>query len=106
MKRNNTQQEVLLITGTTFSSREWCEKDASSNSNQLSEKQRLEEACWSGLLQEMLPEIFTTEERKKILYLWQILEGSSFIELQLGEFPTAKNKYFSINPYSFLPLRS
>jgi len=28
MKTNSTQQEILLLTGTTFSKREWCEKHA------------------------------------------------------------------------------
>ena len=106
MKTNSTQQEILLMTGTSFSSRQWCEKDGDSNQKHLTEKEQLEEACWNGLLQEMLPEICIQNSPDKKLYLWQIKEGTSFIELELGEVPEEKEKYFSIDPYSFLPVQS
>lgn len=103
MKTNSTQQEILLMTGTTFSTRQWCEKDAGRQNN-LTAKEQLEEACWNGLLQEMLPEICEQPEGNKKLFLWQIKEGRSFIELELGETPEEPEKYFSIDPYSFLHL--
>lgn len=52
MKPNSTQQEILLITGTSFSSRQCYQKDDENNQNNLTEKEQLEE----GLL-----EWFTTE---------------------------------------------
>lgn len=105
MKKNSTQQEVLLLTGTNFSSRQWSTKDETS-SKKLTDEEKLEEACWNGLLPEMLPEIFTdTIKPDKKLYLWQVKEGASFIELEMGEYPEAKDNYFSIDPYSFLAFR-
>lgn len=104
MKKNSTQQEVLLLTGTKFSSRQWCMKDEN-QSKQLTDSEKLEEACWNGLLPEMLPEIFTeTMAPGKKLYLWQVKEGASFLDLEIGEFPVAKDNYFSIDPYSFTRL--
>ncbi len=104
MKTNSTQQEILLITGTSFSSREFCETTDGINYNHLTEKERLELACWNGLLPEILPEIFEQHSLKK-LYLWEIREASSFIELELGEIHLELEKEFSIDPYSFLPMQ-
>src|SRR4051812_43083474 len=90
MKSNSTQREILLMTGTTYLSKEWCGKD---DNSQLSSKERLEEACWNGLIKEIIPELFRKEaqEEEKELYLWQVKTGSSFLELDLGEYPEEKD---------------
>jgi hypothetical protein len=105
METNSTQQEILLVTGTSFSSREFCETSDGLNYNHLTEKEKLEVACWNGLLPVMLPEIFKDHSANKKLYLWEIRETSSFIELELGEKYLEFEKEFSIDPYSFLPVR-
>lgn len=105
METNSTQQEILLLTGTKFSSRQWSEKDETGNTNPLSEYEQLQQACWNGLLEEMLPEIYLQHNDKK-LYLWSIREGKSFLELELGEFPDSIDKYHSIDPYAFLEIQS
>lgn len=104
MKTNSTHQEILLLTGTTFSKREWCEK-ISDKKNNLSEKEQLEEACWNGLLPEILPEVYLHSESDKKLFLWQIKQGNSFIDLEMGDIPEETEKEFSIDPYSFLHLQ-
>jgi hypothetical protein len=103
METNSTQQEILLVTGTTFSLREFTVTSDGLDYNHLTEKQKLEVACWNGLLPEMLPEIFKQHSVNKKLYLWEIRETSSFIELELGEKYLEFEKEFSIDPYSFLP---
>jgi hypothetical protein len=105
MKTNSTQQEILLMTSTSFSSKQWCEKNDAAQ-NHFTDKEQLQNACWNGLLQEMLPEICKPTAENKNLYLWQINEAKSFIELELGEVPGEIEKSHSINPYSFLPLQS
>lgn len=106
MKTNSIlQQEILLITGTSFSTREWCEND-SGKQNNFNEKEQLENACWNGLLQTILPEIFVRTDENKILALLEIREGISFIELDMRETQEEKDKYFSIDPYSFIYLQS
>jgi hypothetical protein len=99
MKTTSTQ-EILLLTGTHFSSRHFFEK--SDNQNLLTEREQLEEACWNGLLKEMLPEICEQDNANK-LYMWQVWKTNSFIEIELAEIPEEKDKYYSIDPYSFLP---
>jgi hypothetical protein len=100
MERNATQKEILLMTGTSFSSRNYTDKTGTDHTGALSERERLEEACWNGLLKEILPEIFNLTDKK--LYLWQIREADAFIELELGEAPPVKENQFSLDPYSFL----
>ena len=101
MEANSTQQEILLLTGTKFSSRHYLEKD-DDNQHHLTEREQLEEACWNGLLKDMLPEICEQDSENK-LYMWQVWKTNSFIEIQLGEIPGEKENRFSIDPYSFLP---
>ncbi len=105
MKTNSTQQEILLMTGTSFSSRQLSIIGDEGKQKNLSEKEQLEEACWNGMLQYMLPEICEQPAGNKKLYLWQIREAASFIEIDLGELPEEKEKYFSIDPYLFMPLK-
>ena len=106
METNSKQQEILLLTGTTFSSRQFCEKDSSSENKNLSEIEQLEEACINGLLQEMLPELSAQPEGSKKIFLWGIKEGYSFIEFEYGEFPEETDKHFSLDPYSFLKIKT
>lgn len=102
MKAYSTHQEILLITGTSFSSREIQENNDTSGKKNLSEIERLEKACWNGLVLEMLPEIVMKSATDKDLYLWEVKEGSSFLELHYGDVPTESETQFSIDPYAFL----
>mgnify|MGYP001795988203 CR=1 FL=1 len=103
MKTASTQQEILLITGTSFSSREFRDMHGNQNGSQLSEREKLAIACWNGLLPEILPEIFDQPFEGKKMYLWEIREAASFLELALGETPSKPDTEFSIDPYLFLP---
>lgn len=91
------QQEILLITGTRFSSR-LCWQKLNENDHIGSEAEQLQDACWNGLLTEMLPEVVS---KNKELYLWQIRENKSGLEIELGELPSEIDPYFSIDPYFF-----
>ena len=102
MKTQSTQQEILLITDSRFASRQWIERDDNAQSKNLSEREKLEDACWNGLFRSMLPEICGTEENGKFLALWQIHEANSFLDLELGEYPQPIEKEHSLNPYIFI----
>jgi hypothetical protein len=97
--KTSLQQEILLMTGTYFTSRQCWQKNNSENENLSCESDQLQDACWNGLLKEMLPEIC---EWNKNLYLWQIRENKSCLNIGLGELPSEVDKYFSIDPYTFL----
>ena len=102
MKKNMMQQEILLVTGTSFTSEKLCKKDDSWRDDHPIENERLEEACWNGLLQAKLPEIFLKAANGNILCIWQIKEADAFLVLDLGEMPAAIDSQLSIVPYSFL----
>ncbi len=104
MKTNSTQQEILLVTGTSFLTREFCEKSEAVNYNHLTEKEKLKMACWNGLLPDMLPELFEQTSINK-LHLWEMSEDSLFIELKSGEIFLEVEIQFSIDPYSFLTMQ-
>lgn len=92
------QQQILLFTGTHFSSRQ-CFKGKKTEAN-FSEADELQDACWNGLLREMLPEIYQADN--KDLYLWQIRENKSSIDIEIGELPTEVDDFSSIDPYAYL----
>jgi hypothetical protein len=101
MEKQSNLKEILLLTGTSFSARQYREKEEPAAGSSFTERERLEAACWNGLLKEMLPEIFQGED--KHLYLWQITEAESFLELDLSESPQVKEPNVSLDPYAFLP---
>ncbi|MFI5154208.1 MAG: hypothetical protein ACHQET_12790 [Chitinophagales bacterium] len=105
MNKKATQQEVLLLTDTSFAHRQWVEKGAS-EAKQLSDREQLELACWNGILKNTLPEIDAELMTGKKLWLWLIKEANSFLELQLSDYPYPFEKWASIDPYSFLPTKS
>jgi len=97
MNTDILQQEILLLTGTTFSQRELSSRDDANDSKKLSETEKLEKALWDGLLVDVLPEIVTDNN----LHIWQIGDTESSLLIELSEYPS-KQKQFSINPYYFL----
>jgi len=102
MENNSTQQEILLVTGTSFASRQACEKDETGTSGNMNPVDRLQAACWNGLLPDMLPEIIQKSPAGKQLFLWQVYETTSFLELKLGEFEEENERHLSIDPYAFM----
>jgi hypothetical protein len=104
MKKENIQQEILLMTETTFLSEELLENKDLSNPISPSEKEKLVEACWNGLLYSLIPFIFDQPAQGERLYLWQIKEASHFLELEFARFEAPKDPSSSIDPYHFLEI--
>jgi hypothetical protein len=100
MEKNFTQQEILLVTGSQFSSRQLIDRMDSPSAGPQNEKELLEEACWYGLLNDILPEICIKRDPMHRLWLWKVMQAQSFIEIDLGEFPEAKDRYMTIDPYT------
>jgi hypothetical protein len=98
MKTTTTQQEILIFTNTRFSSREWVKKDDNEKNN-LSSKEQLKDACWNGLITELLPEICERTYDPSVT-LWEINEANSFLALQFGDLNSKLENEFSINPYA------
>ena|SRR5215831_15452480 len=98
MKTKNIQQEILLFTTSTLAQREWCEKDASNIESFFFFHEKLENACWNGLLYEMVPEVMQKEGK---CFLWQVNAGKFFLSIELGEQRVSLDQIFSIDPYLF-----
>ena len=104
MAQNSTQQEVLLVTGSGFANRQYLEKDNAENSKNLSQEEKLKEACWNGMLKEMLPELFFMTWNAK-LFLWQMREAQHFLALEMAEEPVDIDYHASIDPYCFMVIQ-
>lgn len=103
METKSTQQEILLLTGTKFSEREWAEKIIE-DKNKLSAIEKLEDACWNGLLDEMLPEVVEKTSDGKKLFLWHVRQCRSFLEIELSDASPVIERENSIDPYLFVSL--
>jgi len=99
MEPKSTQQEILLNTDTQFAHRQWADKDSTETLNPI---EKLEKACWDGLVKELIPELDITLHTNKKLWLWQVHETHSFLALDFYEFPGPKENDASIDPYLFM----
>ena len=90
------------MTGSRFSAREWAEKNVE-DKNKFSATEHLEDACWNGLLYEMLPELVQKTTEGKNLFLWHIRHCRSFLGIELSESSPSIEQEFSIDPYFFVP---
>jgi hypothetical protein len=103
MKPQAISREILLMTDTSFAKRQLCErKDTNQKESKYSPTDELEKACWSGLVFELLPDIFNDDERKS-LFVWKINQAEQFLNVQLSSTPTSTHYETSIDPYFFLP---
>jgi hypothetical protein len=105
MEHHSTQQEVLLVTGSGFANRQYCEKDGTENAKNLSQPEKLKEACWNGLLKDMLPELFFLTRPDAKLFLWQMRECQNVLALEMAEEPCEIDYYASIDPYCFMEMQ-
>ena len=93
MKQENIHQEILLLTTSCFSLRELCQSlNYDASLRQMSDTEKLAEACWLGLLHETMPEIIQKTESGKSLYIWQIQHSPTSLQIRLS------NAIFSIEP--------
>jgi hypothetical protein len=102
MKTLPIQQEIVLVMNSTLSNKQWTDKDSTGGANNGAAHDRMEEACWNGLLDELLPEIIDRSPSGKPLYLWQIRMHDAIIDMELSEYPGTIEKEFSIDPHLFL----
>ena len=97
MDTNIIQQEVLLLTGTSFSQRQLCGRDGKNDGKDLPDSEKLEKALWDGMFGELLPEIITNKK----LQIWQIWDTEFSLQIELSKYPS-KERRSSINPHYFL----
>jgi hypothetical protein len=105
MESKIVKQEILLVVKTVLK-KEFCEKNNIQNNSHQSPAEQLEQACWNGLMDELLFGIVDKPALDERLCLWQIQHGQSVLEIELCNFPQYNEKNLSINPNIFLSLMS
>ena len=98
---NTVQQEILLMTHSSLSKRNLCESNNLELNKLFSNVERLEQACWNGMLEDFLPGLVVKAEGRT-LFIWEIHNANSFLHIDLCDQPVSANKEFSIDPYIFL----
>lgn len=105
MATQSIQQEIILVTGSHFATRQYCERDVADSHGKQSGEERFKDGCWNGLLKEILPEIFILSGNPPGLYLWQMREAQYILAMEMAEFPTQVDLHNSIDPYYFLEVQ-
>ena len=99
--KNTVQQEILLMTNSSLSKRNLCERNSLESGKPFSTKERLEQACWNGMLDEFLPGLVMYHEGRT-LFIWEIQTAKSFLHIDLCDHIPSLPKDQSIDPYIFL----
>ena len=103
MKPEITNQEIMLFIDSRFCSREFCSRDNRLNGLDLNlHREKLENACWAGMLFEMLPELKDGCPFGNKVFIWDIHSVGHFLMIDQGSTPQPVEKPFSLNPYLFL----
>lgn len=102
MINNIHQQEILLAFNSSFLSKIYFDKCNAGSSDIHIELEKIEEACWNGLLEEVLPEVFTENTSDRPIFIWEIREYNSIMEIEMAESPSVRDNYLCIDPYKFL----
>jgi len=98
MKPSLPSREILLVTTNSFSARQFCEKEPLDKGGSLSPAERLEAACWNGLLSEIIPEIMHDADMEEKIYLWHVEMRSTYLKLNLGVVNPEFEAEFTIDP--------
>ena len=92
-------QEIFLLTGSSFCSRPFSKRDDQEPYGRPGSMEELEKACWDGMLYQMFPELVGTDHRDN--YIWDTVSGVNFLCIQMGHAPLPIERETSIDPYLF-----
>jgi hypothetical protein len=95
------QKEILLVVNASFFSRNWVKRNEAEADKRFTQKEKLIDACWNGLVQEILLEFFEMPYDKSMT-LWEINDANAFIDLVFCNFIETSEKELSVNPYIFM----
>ena len=95
-------QEILLFTGASFSSRSFSKRSMEGGWDNYTCMEELEKVCWDGMLHEMLPELFDNSQQRSNNYVWNTASGVNFLSVNMSRHPMPMEKQTSVDPYFFL----
>ena len=105
MKNSSVQIEVLLVADTSLTMLDLYEEESAENGD-LSVVEQLEQACWNGLLNELVPKFILLPMDERKYFISQIRKGASLLQIQLSDSVIEMAAQRSIDPYLFLaPVR-
>ena len=98
-------QEIIIVSSSQFAGKSYIEKNRHGDDNKESPKISLKDACWNGMLKDILPELFLHFSKEDNLFLWQLRECRNVLTMELSEKPGDLDFQASIDPYCFLELQ-
>lgn len=98
--KNNFTLEVLLLTNTGLSKKEYIERNDVAAKNQP-QQNKLAEACWNGMVPVMLPELFEGLDYNNCM-MWQLEEGNNSMYMQIGQQPVTPEPEYGLHPWVLL----
>jgi hypothetical protein len=101
MKTATVHQELLLVTASSHIQRPFCENN-NATVDERDSVSKLEEACWNGMLDDLLPGMIQKASSGRDLCLWQLYQMNTCLLVDLCEVPLLPERAFSIDPSYFL----
>ncbi len=104
MEKKKPTQEILLLTASSFAQGDLCDRNLfeDNSGKRLSPVEKLEEACWNGLLDEFLRSSRANGKNGNKVFLWKIHVADAFLCVELAQAPSSLDRYYSLDPYMFL----
>lgn len=96
MKQQYVHQEVLIFINTTLSLKALCRKNSTNKNSSAIEE--LEEACWDGLLSELVPEIMPSALHPKMV-ISGVYAEKFYLLIDLANGPGMADSIYSIDPH-------
>ncbi|HMK27440.1 MAG TPA: hypothetical protein VK483_15515 [Chitinophagaceae bacterium] len=101
MNPQNINQEILLFIGTSFANRKLCDTE-NKEARSITTHEKLENACWDGLLGELLPDLAGATRSKAEGIIWKIITADNFLCINMGAYNKPVMGESSIDPYCFI----
>ena len=106
MKKHTVTQEILLLTTSSLAQGDLCNREHGNNHGKaVNPEERLEEACWNGMLDEFLEKASPNTKKVKV-FLWKIYAADKFLCIEMSESPGELDHFYSLDPHLFLDLKN
>ena len=93
----------MLFIDSHFCSREFCRRDEGLRGMELNlHREKLENACWAGLLFEMIPELVALNLTGEKAFIRDIHTAGHFMLINRGMEAEQVEEPYSLDPYLFL----
>ena len=102
MATDYIQKEILVVTTSISGDGNYLNLVPKSDGSKDNARESFDEACWNGLLDEMLPLVIHRTNRNSPLFIWDLYIGQQTVCAEIAEGPLSYDAFHSVNPYVFL----